>query len=108
MLQTIESLKPRPVSTQLGRVLIIAATLLAFKVGAQDLPQPVRRALRTAGVPASNVAAWVQEVGSARPSVATRAGTPMHPASVMKLVTTYAALELLGPAYRWKTEAYVD
>jgi D-alanyl-D-alanine carboxypeptidase/D-alanyl-D-alanine-endopeptidase (penicillin-binding protein 4) len=24
----------------------------------------------------------------------------------MKLVTTYAALELLGPAYRWKTEAY--
>jgi D-alanyl-D-alanine carboxypeptidase/D-alanyl-D-alanine-endopeptidase (penicillin-binding protein 4) len=26
----------------------------------------------------------------------------------MKLVTTYAALELLGPAYRWKTEAYVD
>ena len=30
----------------------------------------------------------------------------MNPASVMKLVTTYAALELLGPAYRWKTEAY--
>ncbi len=25
----------------------------------------------------------------------------------MKLVTTYAALELLGPAYRWKTEAYL-
>lgn len=30
----------------------------------------------------------------------------MNPASVMKLVTTYAALELLGPAYRWKTEAW--
>ncbi len=87
---------------------MIAAVLLAFKVGAQDLPQPVRQALRTAGVPASNVAAWVQEVGAARPSVAARAATPMHPASVMKLVTTYAALELLGPAYRWKTEAYVD
>ena len=26
----------------------------------------------------------------------------------MKLVTTYAALELLGPAYRWKTEVYLD
>ena len=34
------------------------------------------------------------------------AAAPMNPASVMKLVTTYAALELLGPAYRWKTEAY--
>jgi D-alanyl-D-alanine carboxypeptidase/D-alanyl-D-alanine-endopeptidase (penicillin-binding protein 4) len=32
----------------------------------------------------------------------------MNPASVMKLVTTYSALELLGPAYRWKTEAYID
>ena len=30
----------------------------------------------------------------------------MNPASSMKLVTTYAALELLGPAYRWKTETY--
>ena len=32
----------------------------------------------------------------------------MNPASVMKLVTTFAALELLGPAYRWKTEVYAD
>ena len=72
------------------------------------MPRPVREALRTAGVPASSVAAWVQEVGAARPSIAVRAEAPLHPASVMKLVTTYAALELLGPAYRWKTEAYVD
>ena len=28
----------------------------------------------------------------------------MSPASTMKLVTTYAGLELLGPAYTWKTE----
>lgn len=26
----------------------------------------------------------------------------------MKLVTSFAALERLGPAYRWKTEAYID
>jgi hypothetical protein len=26
----------------------------------------------------------------------------------MKLVTTYAALELLGPTYQWKTEFYTD
>jgi D-alanyl-D-alanine carboxypeptidase/D-alanyl-D-alanine-endopeptidase (penicillin-binding protein 4) len=32
----------------------------------------------------------------------------MNPASAMKLVTTYSALELLGPAFRWKTEAYLD
>src|SRR5664279_384194 len=31
----------------------------------------------------------------------------MNPASVMKLVTTFTALELLGRDYRWKTEAYL-
>src|SRR5512138_1781952 len=108
MLQTTESHKPRPVSTQLGRVLIIAAALAGFKAAAQDLPRPVQQALRTAGVPASSVSAWVQALDAPRPSVAARADRPMHPASVMKLVTTYAALELLGPAYRWKTEAFVE
>ena len=32
----------------------------------------------------------------------------MNPASAMKIVTTYAGLELLGPAFRWKTEVYLD
>jgi D-alanyl-D-alanine carboxypeptidase/D-alanyl-D-alanine-endopeptidase (penicillin-binding protein 4) len=32
----------------------------------------------------------------------------MSPASTMKLVTTYAALELLGPAYTWETALYAD
>src|SRR5690606_14865541 len=29
---------------------------------------------------------------------------PRNPASVMKLVTTYAALEALGPSHTWRTE----
>ena len=32
---------------------------------------------------------------------------PRQPASVIKLLTTLAALEELSPAWRWKTEAYV-
>ncbi|MDX1754526.1 MAG: D-alanyl-D-alanine carboxypeptidase/D-alanyl-D-alanine-endopeptidase [Marinobacter sp.] len=32
----------------------------------------------------------------------------MSPGSIMKLVTTYAALELLGPSYRWDTNFYTD
>jgi len=34
--------------------------------------------------------------------------TPMNPASVMKLVTTYAGLDLLGPGYLWKTRVYAQ
>ena len=100
--------KLAPVSTQLWRVLIIAVAALCFKANAADLPKPVLQALRSAGIPQASVAAWVQDVGAATPSLTLRAEAPMQPASVMKLVTTYAALELLGPAYRWKTEAYLD
>ncbi|MDD2051158.1 D-alanyl-D-alanine carboxypeptidase/D-alanyl-D-alanine-endopeptidase [Pseudomonas putida] len=36
------------------------------------------------------------------------ADVSVNPASTMKLVTTYAALEMLGPTYQWKTEFYTD
>ncbi len=36
------------------------------------------------------------------------ADVSVNPASTMKLVTTYAALELLGPTFQWKTEFYTD
>lgn len=36
------------------------------------------------------------------------ADQPVNPASTMKLVTTYAALELLGPTYHWHTGLYTD
>jgi len=80
---------------------------LAAKVAnAQSLPPAVELALKRAHIPLSGVAAYVQGVDSARPLLEHNAAQAMNPASTMKLVTTYAALELLGPTYTWKTEAY--
>jgi len=76
--------------------------------GAPTLPQAVARALRAAAVPATAVGIWVQAVDADRPALEANAGTPLNPASVMKLVTTFAALDTLGPAYRWKTEVFLD
>jgi len=87
---------------------MIAAAAVVFKAGAADLPKKTLDALRAAGIPQASVSAWVQELGASQPTVAVRADAPVNPASTMKLVTTYAALELLGPAYRWKTEVYLD
>lgn len=84
----------------------LAAAVGSQAYGRGELPPEVERALRAAGIPASSVAVVVQPVGAARPTLSINAERPMNPASVMKLVTTYAALELLGPAYRWKTEVY--
>jgi len=97
-----------PLSTHLGRVLIIAAAALGFKALAADLPPATAKALRNAGIPEKNIAVWVQEVGLPRPTLSWRADVPMNPASAMKIVTTYAGLELLGPAFRWKTAVYLD
>ena len=42
------------------------------------------------------------------PRLSHRADTPRNPASVMKLVTTYAALDTWGPNFTWKNRVYID
>ncbi len=87
----------------------LLALLLAFAwatVAAQeDLPPPVLRALQAASIPAHAVAVVVQPVDGTTPTLRHRAEAPMNPASLMKLLTTLAALETLGPAHTWQTEA---
>ena len=86
------------------------ATLLVAAAGeaAAALPRAVARAFLDQHIPLSAVGAYVQELGEVQPLVSQQPRRPMAPASTMKLVTTFAALELLRPDYRWKTEAYAD
>ena len=86
---------------------IVVSLALPLAAAARDLPAPVREALARAGVPDSAVAAVVVPVDRGPPAVSHNAEVPMNPASVMKLVTSYAALDLLGPAYTFKTEFLV-
>lgn len=78
-----------------------------------ELPAPIAGAFRRAQIPTSAIAVVVQPVGAGRRSASAEAAgpaglsrnaeRPMNPASTMKLVTTYAALETLGPAFTWHT-----
>ena len=92
----------------------LAAGLLAcLGAGAQSLPPEVDALLARAKVPREAFAAVVVDAapalnGKTAPLFSHRAGSAMNPASVMKLVTTYAGLELLGPAYTWTTPVYTD
>jgi D-alanyl-D-alanine carboxypeptidase/D-alanyl-D-alanine-endopeptidase (penicillin-binding protein 4) len=69
------------------------------------LPDSVNAALRAAQVPASAVAATVIPLSGAGVSMSVNDKQPMNPASTMKLATTLAGLELLGPQYTWRTQA---
>ncbi|MBP9712822.1 MAG: D-alanyl-D-alanine carboxypeptidase/D-alanyl-D-alanine-endopeptidase [Sterolibacterium sp.] len=71
----------------------------------ERLPAPVALALQQASVPPTAAAVIVQEVTAVQPLVSLNTSRPFNPASVMKLLTTYAALEILGPAYTWQTQA---
>ncbi len=91
------------------RLFAAALCAIAFSALAQDaLPPQVAQALNAARVSQASVAIAVQEAGASRSTLRVNEAAPMNPASVMKLVTTYAALERLGPAYRWRTEVFLD
>jgi D-alanyl-D-alanine carboxypeptidase/D-alanyl-D-alanine-endopeptidase (penicillin-binding protein 4) len=85
----------------------LCALLLAHEAVAA-LPAAVERAFAAEHIPLSAVGAYVQEIGAVKPLFTHQPARPMNPASTMKLVTTFAALELLGPDYQWTTEAYAD
>ena len=74
------------------------------------LPPEVEAALARAKLPRDSISVLVVDAQSARTParLAHRAQVPVNPASVMKLVTTYAALDQLGPAYVWNTPVYVQ
>ena len=89
-------------------VTLLAIAILSRATHAGGLPPNVLQALKAAQIPAASVAVIVQPVDATQPLVAHNATQAMNPASVMKLVTTYAALDLLGPAWTWKTTAWTD
>ena len=59
--------------------------------------------LERAGIRPPGVGIYIAEPGTERPLVEVAADQSFNPASTMKLVTTIAALELLGPEFRWYT-----
>jgi D-alanyl-D-alanine carboxypeptidase/D-alanyl-D-alanine-endopeptidase (penicillin-binding protein 4) len=79
-------------------VTLLTIAILSRAALAGGLPPNVLQALKAAQIPAASVAVVVQPVDATQPLVAHNATQAMNPASVMKLLTTYAALDLLGPA----------
>ncbi|WP_411266442.1 D-alanyl-D-alanine carboxypeptidase/D-alanyl-D-alanine-endopeptidase [Achromobacter spanius] len=86
----------------------LAGALVALSAGSacaqvQGLPPNVVNAWKASKLPDSSLSLVVQELGGQR-LIALNAKEPRNPASVMKLVTTWAALSELGPNYVWRTE----
>ena len=88
--------------------LLIGLALAVAPVLANDLPERPRAVLNQQLVPDRDVTVIVRDVGSGASLVELNADRPRPPASTMKLLPTWAALDLLGPSYTWKTRAWAD
>jgi D-alanyl-D-alanine carboxypeptidase/D-alanyl-D-alanine-endopeptidase (penicillin-binding protein 4) len=99
-------------SLRLPCLRLAAALVLLFSGAAwaapDSLPAAVASALDRAKVPRDAVVAMVQEVGSSRPRLTWQTEQPVNPASLMKLLTTFSSLELLGPAWTWSTPVWLQ
>ena len=100
-------------------ILWIAVSLLATTVKAEDtplaLPSAVTSSLERNQIPKDAVSISVMEIEPGRPGkhlakniLDWHANEAMNPASTMKLLTTLAGLDVLGPQYRWRTNIYTD
>ena len=100
----------RLLSLAAGSCILLSTASLAQPVNgnAATLPAPVAAALRAANIPLTAVAAQVQEIGTAQALLALNTSRAMNPASTMKLVTTFAGLDMLGPTFSWKTDVSID
>ena len=83
-------------------------TQLAYAKNLFQLPEVLLDSLFNAKIPVSAISVYVRPVDAFQPLIAWREDAPMNPASTMKLVTTWAGLNLLGADYRWRTSMYVE
>ena len=100
------SLMATIVSVSLAAAQCMAAPATPPARRAPILPGPVVDAILATGLPLKSFGVFAQEVDGDRTVVAMNDELPYTMASTTKIVTSLAALDLLGPFYRWRTSAF--
>ncbi len=90
-------------------VICLTTCVMASSASANQLPSAnINKALTANKINSEALSAVTIPLSGPGKSAFMNADVLINPASTMKLVTTYAALELLGPAFQWKTEFFTD
>lgn len=79
---------------------------LAFAAG--PVPDSVARLLDKYGIPPDAVSLDVRDARTGEKILSLNSHKPRNPASVIKILTTLSALEILGPSYQWHTRYLAD
>jgi len=93
--------------TLLGSCLLLFTFTIPVRASETGLPSSVAALMQARGIPENSLSVVIKKVGSKQSTISHYPDTSRNPASAMKLVTTAAALQLLGPQHRWHTQALV-
>ncbi len=86
----------------------MAMAMVMATVATAGLPHEVAKVLEHYRLRQDGLSVYAKDVASQKVVLAHQAEALRNPASVMKLVTTLAALDTLGPGYQWHTEVWGD
>ncbi len=87
---------------------IFLVSVLSAEPNPKELPQGLANILAEQRIPINTLSLVVQEVNANEPILAINARTLRQPASLVKLFTTFVALDYLGPGYQWSTKVFAS
>lgn len=86
---------------------IAAATAANVAGPIEELPTEVASILAAYGMPARTFSVFVQDTAEDTPLLVINPDIARNPASTIKLLTTFIALDELDPSFRWESEIYL-
>ncbi|MBS0396380.1 MAG: D-alanyl-D-alanine carboxypeptidase, partial [Proteobacteria bacterium] len=92
----------------LAAVLALLLACLAYAAPAATLPPRLEQVLHSQGVPPAAVSIVIRDASTGQSVLELNAREPRSPASTLKVLTTFAALDQLGPGYHWTTRAWAS
>lgn len=93
---------------QLALSAVLLPLALSCHAASAALPAKVEQALKANKISNNSLSVMTVPLSGQTGGLQFNSDVSVNPASTMKLVTTYEALELLGPNHQWKTEFYAD
>ena len=88
-----------------GCALLSGAAIAAGSAGA--VPAAITQVMAAQRLPSGTTSFVIIDADSGRVVMSHNPDTPRSPASTIKTVTTFAALDMLGPAFVWQTRAWL-
>ena len=90
----------------IGIVLLVAPVGVSAVDDQASLPYAIQKFLLRHKISEWSLSVFVQDVDAETALLNVEGETPRNPASVIKVLTTFAALDTLGPSYTWEDRRF--